>query len=220
MPFGLCNTPGTFQRLMEVVLGDLAFDVLLIYLDDLLVFSSDFDSHCEKLDLVFGHLKEHGLKLKPSKCFLLESEVKFLGHIVSTADVQVNMEKIRALKDWPIPENAKDVRQVVGFMSYYRRFVTNFAQLARPLHTLMGKFKKESTGPPVPFVWTKECQVAFDSLKECLMSPLVLAYPDFSIPFTLTTDRSFLGLGAVLSQHQDGVERVVAFASRGLRGSE
>lgn len=220
MPFGLCNAPGTFQRLMEVVLGDLAFDVLLIYLDDVLVFSSDFDSHCEKLDLVFGRLREHGLKLKPSKCFLLRSEVKFLGHIVSAAGVQVDMDKVKALQDWPVPKNSKDVRQVVGFMSYYRRFVPNFAQQARPLHALMGKFKKENAGSFVPFVWTKECQTAFDSLRECLMSPPVLAYPDFSIPFTLTTDGSFLGLGAVLSQRQDGVERVVAFASRGLRGSE
>ena len=100
MPFGLCNAPATFQRLMEVVLGDLAFDVLLIYLDDVLVFSSDFDSHCEKLDLVFSRLKEHGLKLKPSKCFLLKSEVRFLGHIVSAEGVRVDMEKVKALQDW------------------------------------------------------------------------------------------------------------------------
>ncbi|XP_041958650.1 uncharacterized protein cuzd1.1 [Alosa sapidissima] len=108
MPFGLCNAPASFQRLMEVVLGDLAFDVLLIYLDDVLVFSSDFDSHCEKLDLVFSRLKEHGLKLKPSKCFLLKTEVKFLGHIVSAAGVQVDMEKVKALQDWPTPKNVKD----------------------------------------------------------------------------------------------------------------
>lgn len=220
MPFGLCNAPASFQRLMEVVLGDLAFDALLIYMDDVLVFSSDFDSHCEKLDVVFTRLKEHGLKLKPGKCFLLKSEVKFLGHIVSAEGVQVDMEKVKALCDWPVPRSTKDMRQVVGFMSYYRCFVLNFAQLAEPLYSLMGKGKKESGGQSVPFVWSRECQEAFDKLREHLMSSPVLAYSDFSLPFPLTTDGSLLGLGAVLSQRQEGVECVVAFASQGLRGSE
>lgn len=220
IPFGLCNAPATFQRLMGVVLSDLAFDVLLIYLDDVLVFSYDFDSHCQKLDLVFTRLEEHGLKLKPSKCFLLKPEVKFLGHVVSAAGIQVDMEKVKALQDWPVPKTVKAVRQVVGFMSYYRRFVPNFAQLAKPLHSLMGKVKRGRGEQPVAFVWSKDCQEAFDSLRRCLMSSPVLAYPDLSLPFTLTTDGSFLGLGAVLSQRQSGVERVIAFASQGLRGSE
>lgn len=220
MPFGLCNAPATFQRLMGVVLGDLAFDVLLIYLDDVLVFSSDFDSHCEKLDLVFSRLREHGLKLKPSKCFLLKPEVRFLGHIVLAEGVRADMEKVGVLRDWPVPKNARDVRQVVGFMSYDRRFVPNFAQLEKPLHSLMGKSKKEKGCQPVPFVWSRECHEAFDRLRGYLMSSPVLAYLDFSLPFTLTTDGSLLGLGAVLSQCQEGVEHVIAFASRGLRGSE
>ena len=143
-----------------------------------------------------------------------------MGHIVSAEGVQVDMEKVKALRDWPVPRSTKDVRQVVGFMSYYRRFVPNFAQLAKPLHSLMGKSKKEGGGQSVPFVWSRECQVAFDKLREHFMSSPVLAYPDFSLPFTLTTDGSLIGLGAVLSQRQAGVERVVAFASRGLRGSE
>ncbi|XP_041849958.1 uncharacterized protein cuzd1.1 [Melanotaenia boesemani] len=221
MPFGLCNGPATFQRLMGVVLGDLTFDILLVYLDDILVFSSDFESHCERLDLVFSRLQEHGLKLKPSKCSLLKTEVKFLGHIVSAAGIQVDGEKVKVLKEWPTPSSVKEVRQVVGFMSYYRRFVPHFAQMAQPLHALMGKanvgsFKLKAT----PFVWTDKCQVAFDKLRACLMAPPVLAYPNFQLPFILTTDASHQGLGAVLSQNQDGVERVLAFASRGLRGSE
>ncbi|KAJ8346574.1 hypothetical protein SKAU_G00279750 [Synaphobranchus kaupii] len=99
IPFGLCNAPATFQRLMEVVLGDLAFDVLLIYLDDIILFSESFKSHCKKLDLVFNHLKQHGLKLKPSKCFLLRTEVKFLGHVVSTDGIRVDKDKVKALED-------------------------------------------------------------------------------------------------------------------------
>lgn len=223
MPFGLCNAPATFQRLMEVALGDLAFDVLLIYLDDIIVFSTDFESHCKRLDLVFGRLREHGLKLKPKKCFLLRTEVKFLGHVISAAGIQVDMEKVNVLEDWPTPRNVTEVRQLLGFMGYYRRFVPNFAQLARPLHALVGKTGKgglRKGGPTEQFVWTEECQDAFDSLRKSLMAPPVLAYPDFTLPFTLTTDGSRHGLGAVLSQKQDGVERVVAFASRGLRKTE
>lgn len=221
MPFGLCNAPASFQRLMESVLGDLAFDVLLVYLDDVLVFSKDFSSHLEWLDLVFSRLRDHGLKLNPKKCFLLRQEVKFLGHVVSAAGVQVDMEKVTVLENWPTPRSARDVRQVVGFMSYYRRFVPQFAQVARPLHVLMGTFKKGDRGAQhQSFSWSEVCQIAFDKLRACLMAPPVLAYPDYRIPFIVTTDGSRQGLGAVLSQRQDGVERVIAYASRGLRGSE
>lgn len=221
MPFGLCNAPATFQRLMSAVLGDLAFELLLVYLDDVLVFSKDFDSHCERLDLVFGRLREHGLKLKPRKCFLFKPEVKFLGHVVSADGIQVDMDKVKVLKEWPVPRSVKEVRQVVGFMSYYRRFVPHFAQLARPLHALMGKAKSGfAKGQTAPFQWTEECQASFDELRARLMASPVLAYPDLKLPFTVTTDGSHKGLGAVLSQKQGGVERVIAFASRGLRGSE
>ncbi len=218
MPFGLCNAPATFQCLMGVVLGDLTFDILLIYLDDIIVFSKDFESHCQRLEIVFNRLRQHGLKLKPSKCFLLKPEVKFLGHLISSQGIKVDGEKTQALESWPAPKNVKELRQVLGFMSYYRRFVPGFAQLARPLHALVGKGGKGKIVEPLN--WTTECQTAFDKLKQCLMSPPVLAYPDFSQSFVLTTDGSLHGLGAVLSQRQEGAERVIAYASRGLRGSE
>ncbi len=218
MLFGLCNVPATFQRLLGVVLGDLAFDVLLVYLDDVIIFSRDFESHCERLEFVFNRLRQHGLKLKPSKCFLLRPEVKFLGHQISAEGIKVNDEKVKALNTWPVPRNVRKVRQVLGFMSYYRRFVPRFAQIAKPLHALVSGGKKSKT--PVTFTWSQECQTALDELKECLMSPPILAYPDFSEPFILATDGSLHGLGAVLSQKQEGIERVVAYASRGLRGSE
>lgn len=217
MPFGLCNAPATFQRLMGVVLGDLTFDVLLVYLDDVIIFSKDFESHCERLELVFNRLRQHGLKLKPSKCFLLRSEVKFLGHQISAEGIKVDNEKVKALDTWPVPKSVREVRQVLGFMSYYRKFVPRFAQIAKPLHALVGGKKRRTS---VTFSWSQECQIAFDELKKCLTSPPVLAYPDFKVPFTLATDGSQHGLGAVLSQKQDGIERVVAYASRGLRKSE
>ncbi|XP_042624230.1 uncharacterized protein cuzd1.1 [Cyprinus carpio] len=218
MPFGLCNAPATFQRLMGVVLGDLAFDVLLVYLDDVIIFSRDFESHCERLELVFNRLRQHGLKLKPSKCFLLRPEVKFLGHQISSEGIKVDNEKVKALDTWPVPRNVREVRQVLGFMSYYRRFVPRFAQIAKPLHALVSGGKRSKTS--VTFTWTQDCQTALDELKGCLMSPPILAYTDFSEPFRLTTDGSSHGLGAVLSQKQEGIERVVAYTSRGLRGSE
>ncbi|XP_023807866.1 uncharacterized protein LOC111946903 [Oryzias latipes] len=112
MPFGLCNAPATFQRLMGLVLGDLSFDILLVYLDDILVYSRDFESHCERLGLVFQRLRQHGLKLKPSKCFLLRPEVKFLGHLISAQGIKVDMEKVSALNSWPTPRSVKEVRQM------------------------------------------------------------------------------------------------------------
>ncbi|XP_065435190.1 uncharacterized protein LOC135977995 [Chrysemys picta bellii] len=219
MPFGLCNAPATFQRLMEGVLGDYILDTLLIYLDDVIVFSKDFESHMEKLDLVFTRLKEHGLKLKPSKCCLLREKVKFLGHVISKDGIQVDEEKTRALENWPVPKNAKQVRQALGFMSYYRRFVPKFAHIAAPLYGLVGQ-PAQRKGRDQCFVWDDACQTAFDKLRHRLMSPPVLAYPDFSLPFIVTTDGSLHGLGAVLSQKQEGAERVIAYASRGLRRSE
>ncbi|XP_029766793.1 uncharacterized protein LOC113406182 [Terrapene carolina triunguis] len=219
MPFGLCNAPATFQRLMEGVLGDYILDTLLIYLDDVIVFSKDFESHMEKLDLVFTRLKEHGLKLKPSKCCLLCEKVKFLGHVISKDGIQVDEEKTRALENWPVPKNAKQVRQALGFMSYYRRFVPKFAHIAAPLYGLVGQ-PAQRKGRDQCFVWDDACQTAFDKLRHRLMSPPVLAYPDFTLPFIVTTDGSLHGLGAVLSQKQEGAERVIAYASRGLRRSE
>lgn len=219
MPFGLCKAPATFQRLMGVVLGDLTFETLLVYLDDIIVFSSDFDTHCERLEVVFNRLRQHGLKLKPSKCHILRPKVKYLGHIISARGIQVDQEKVRALETWAAPKSVREVRQVLGFMSYYRRFVPKFAHLARPLHALVGK--GGGAGPAEPFRWSDACQHAFDELKCSLMNPPVLAYPDLpGLSFILTTDGSLQGLGAVLSQKQGGVEHVIAFASRGLRGAE
>ncbi len=218
MPFGLYNAPATFQRLMGAALGDLAFDVLLIYLDDIIVFSENFKSHCERLELVFSRLRQHGLKLKPSKCFLLRPEVRFLGHIISSKGIHVDMDKVQCLEAWPKPTNVRQVRQLLGFMSYYRHFVPRFAQLAKPLHALVGKGNKGKLSEP--FIWSEECQSALSQLKSCLTSPPILAYPDFQYPFILTTDGSRNGLGAILSQKQGGVERVIAYASRGLKGSE
>ncbi|XP_063760148.1 uncharacterized protein LOC134878197 [Eleginops maclovinus] len=227
MPFGLQNAPSTFQRLMTCCFGDLNFTHLLIYLDDLIIFSKTFDEHLERLQLVFDRLREHGLKLKPSKCWLVREEVQYLGHLVSAEGVRTDPEKISRVKEWARPTNRREVLQFLGFAGYYRRYVQGYSALAAPLYRLTSgdprkkkRGGKRSVDPDPPFLWTNECEEAFQSLKRKLMTAPVLGYPDYSLPFLLQTDASGGGLGAVLAQVQDGAERVIAYASRGLSPAE
>lgn len=223
MPFGLQNAPSTFQRLMTCCFGDLNFTHLLIYLDDLIIFSKTFDEHLERLQLVFDRLQQHGLKLKPSKRQLVRKEAQYLGHLVSAEGVQTDPEKISKVKDWVRPTNRKEVLQFLGFAGYYRRYVNGYSTLAAPLYRLTtGDPRKKKRGgkkglaPDPPFLWTDDCERAFQTLKDRLTTAPVLGYPDYSLPFVLQTDASGEGLGAVLVQVQNGTERVIAFASRGL----
>ena len=230
MPFGLCNSPSTFQRLMEACLGEVNFDLLLIYLDDILVFATTFEEHMKRLEFVFGRLREHGLKMKPSKCFLFMAEAKFLGHVISEHGISTDPEKTSVIKNWQTPKTEKELRQFLGLASYYRRFVKGFSQIAAPLHNLLTKTDRRRSGrkPITEAVlnakfgerWSEECSQAFERLKSCLQSPPVLGFPDFQRPFVLETDASFRGLGAVLSQDQPSGRVVIAYASRSLRPAE
>lgn len=147
MPFGLQNAPSTFQRLMTCCFGDLNFTHLLIYLDDLIIFSKTFNEHLERLQLVFDRLREHGLKLKPSKCQLVRKEVQCLGHLVSAKGIRTDPEKISRVKDWARPTNRKEVLQFLGFAGYYRRYVNGYSVLAAPLYRLTaGDPRKKKRG--------------------------------------------------------------------------
>ncbi|PIK44339.1 hypothetical protein BSL78_18812 [Apostichopus japonicus] len=137
MPFGLSNAPGTFQRLMQACLHDQFFTSVLCYLDDILVFSKSFDDHLVNLQRVFDRLRQQGLKIKPSKCTFFQSEVKYLGHRVTADGVRPDPDKVQAVKNWPEPQNVKDLRSFLGFCSFYRRFVVDFAKTAKPLHALV-----------------------------------------------------------------------------------
>ena len=159
--------------------------------------------------MVFQRLREAGLKLKPAKCHLFRTSV---GYLVSAEGVATDPNKTATVQQWPVPRSVKEVRSFVGLVSYYRRFVEGFALIAKPLHQLMEKNRK--------FEWTEECQAAFDELKQRLVSPPILAYPCPDGNYILDTDASDTGIGAVLSQVQDGVERVVAYSSRSLRKEE
>ena len=213
LPFGLCNAPATFQRLMDLVLSGLQWSRCLVYLDDVIIVGKDFAEHLQNLQAVFRRLQSAGLKLQPAKCAFLRKEVNYLGHVVSENGVSTDPSKTDKVAKWPVPNSAKDVKRFLGFASYYRRFIRNFATIAKPLHRL--------TERTAEFRWTAQCQDAFEELRRRLISAPVLAFPDFSRKFVLDTDASDSGIGAVLAQEQsDGTERVVAYASRVLSKSE
>ena len=224
MAFGLTNAPATFQRLMERCMGDLNLTECLIFLDDILIFSETFEEHISRIGAVFSQLCQHGLKLKASKCEFFKSRVSYLGHVVSQNGVETDPDKISALKEWPVPQNVKQLRSFLGFTGYYRRYIKDYARIAKPLNDLLVghptnkqvKKKKKS----ILWQWGEAQQGAFDLLKIKLSTPPVLAYADFKKPFVVHTDASAEGLGAVLYQEHDGLERVIAYASRGLRNSK
>ena len=213
MPFSLTNAPATFQRLMECTLAGLTGKQCLIYLDDIVIFSKDFTEHMERLTNVFQALQQAGLTLKPSKCHFMQREVKYLGHIVLAAGVQPDLGKIEAVSSYPVPKNAKELRQFLGLTNYYRRFIANYSRITGPLHRLLTKENN--------FQWDQKCQHTFEDLKHRLVSPPILAFPDFRQEFLLLhIDASDSAIGGVLSQNQDGKERVIAYWSRQLQKAE
>ena len=212
MPFGLCTAPSTFQRLMEAVLSQMPLETSLVYIDDIIVHAVDFNTEVSNLKQVFKKLRSANLKLNPKKCTLFAREVIYLGHIVGQNGISADPKKVEAISTWPVPTTVKDVRRFLGLCSYYRRFIFNFAEMAKPLHRLTEK--------DVRFEWTSECQNAFSSLKAALKDAPVLKYPDTNKPYILDTDASKVGLGAVLSQEVEGREHVIAYYSRSLSRQE
>ena len=226
MAFGFTNAPATFQRLIERCMGEMNLRDCLIFLDDILIFSRNFEDHLSKLEAVFSRLHKHGLKLKASKCEFFKDSVTYLGHIVSSRGIETDPEKLKALSDWPVPHDVKSLRTFLGFTGYYRRFVKDYSKVVKPLNDLLaghGSTRKGQKGKKPkakPWCWGESQQIAFDRIKQLLCSPPVLAYADYSKPFILHTDASGDGLGAVLYQIQNGKERVISYASRGLHNSE
>ena len=169
MPFGLCNAPATFERLMDRVLQGLRWSRCLVYLDDIISFGSTFDGALANLTLIFGRLRSYGLQLKSSKCHLFRASVPFLGHIVGRHGLECDPTKIEDVKSWPVVDCLKSVRQFLGFVGYYRRFIPRFADVATPLVSLTGK--------DVPFVWDSGCSAAFGELRAALIDAPILAFP-------------------------------------------
>ena len=212
LPMGVCNGGATFERLMETVLRGLLGERALVYLDDIVVWGRTVGECSVNLDQVLKRLVDAGLKIRGEKCQFFKPEIEYLGHIVSKEGVSTSPSKIAAVKEWPIPKNITEVRSFHGFCSYYRSFIKDFAKIAHPLTQLMHR--------EVPFHWSNDCQKAFEELQNALVTSPILAYPRPEGQVILDTDASEKGLGAVLSQVQDGMERVLAYASRSLRKPE
>lgn len=224
MPFGLCNAPSTFQRLMQRMFGKEQGQSLLLYLDDIIIFSSSVEQHLQRLELVFDRLQKEGLKAKLEKCAFFRREVDYLGHVITSQGVSTDPKKIEAVSKWQRPRHVSELRSFLGFASYYRRFVEGFAKLAGPLHKLVAELastkSKKGPGLTLGAAWTPQCEASFEALKSKLVSSPVLVYADFTRPFILETDASYSGLGAVLSQETDNGVKPIAYASRGLRPTE
>ena len=189
MPSGLTNAPATFQHLMEDCLGELHLSWCIIYSPS---------EHLRRLRGVFAKLDKAGLKLKPNKCELFKTRITYLGHIVSSKEIETDPKKVEAVKNWTIPKTVTDVRSFLGFTNYYRRFIRGYAKVAKPLNTLVSG--NNAYCKKAPIKWTDECQVTFDKLKELCTSTPILAYANYKKPFQLQTDASDFGLGAVLYQ--------------------
>lgn len=210
-PMGLKTSPSAFSRLMTIAMSGLNYQKCFIYLDDCIVVGNCLETHNRNLLSILERLRETNLKLNPIKCEFLRKEIMYLGHKITSEGILPDPTKIESIQRYPRPINADDVKRFVAFANYYRRFINNFASIAYPLNALC---KKNTI-----FEWTSECENAFQQLKQALVSPTVLDYPDFSEKnmFTLHTDASKLGLGAVLSNSNG---KVVAYASRNLKPAE
>ena len=205
LPFGLTTAPSVFQRLVDLVLCGLTYVTCLVFLDDIIVFSRDSDTHIQHLQEVFERLRSANLKLHVKKCFLFLRKVAFLGHVISESGIEVQEDKVATVRDWPTPKNLSELRSFLGLCSYYRRFILGFADIAAPLHCLLRKEAK--------FIWTSEQEEAFNCLKQRLTTAPVLGMPTNEGQFYLDCDASNVGLGAVLLQKQ-GASRSLTKAER------
>ena len=219
MPYGLCNAPATFQRLMQNCLGELNLTYALVYLDDVIVYSKMEEDHLRRLQAIFEHFHEHGLKLKPSKCSFLRRQIMFLGHEISADGMKPGTLNLKGIAEMAPPANYTEVRHFLGMTGFFRRFIKNYARIAKPLNDILegeaSKMKSKAVTLP------SEAMEAFEQLKMCCMMAPVLAFANFEKEFQLETNASSEGLGAVLSQKQsDGKWHPVTFGSRELKGGK
>ena len=210
LPFGLHGAPATFQRMMDRLLrGKEGYAAA--YMDDLVIFSPDWESHIEHVSDILETLKQANLTAKPSKCSFGQRQVNYLGYVVGEGMVKPQKTKVEAVVNWEPPKTKKDVKSFLGLTGYYRKFVPNYADIAAPLSDLTRKKQPEKV------MWTRECEEAFEKLKTVLCSEPVLKNPDFEKEFILQTDASDRGLGAVLSQlDKDGKDHPILYLSRKL----
>ncbi|KAK7887257.1 hypothetical protein WMY93_026878 [Mugilogobius chulae] len=214
MPFGLTNAPAVFQALVNDVLRDFLNHFVFVYLDDILIFSSSPEEHVVHVRQVLQRLLENKLFVKEEKCEFHVQSVSFLGYIIGNGQVKPDPSKIRAVEEWPSPENRKQLQRFLGFANFYRRFIRNYSQVAMPLTRL--------TSSKIPFCWTPDAEKTFNNLKLLFTSAPVLIHPDPSLQFVVEVDASDTGVGAVLSQRSPVDQKLhpCAFFSRRLSPAE
>lgn len=219
LPMGLTNAPATFQHLMNSTFFEFLHRCVLVFLDDIVVYSRTLEEHERDVRAVLQKLRERGLCAKASKCELFKTEIEFLGHRVGRDGLRVMADKVEAVRQWPTPRNAKDVRSFLGLAGYYRRFVHHFSQIAAPLHDLTKTADSATTKAP-PFEWQPKHQQAFDTLKAALQSAPVLVLGDPDRKYVVTTDASDFATGAVLEQDHGHGLQPVAYCSHKLTDPE
>jgi transposase InsO family protein len=221
MPMGLSTAPATFQRLMHTVFREENWQKCLIYLDDVLVFSKTLEEQINRLRIIFDRIREAGLKLAPEKCHFLQTSVSYLGHVVSKEGIFTDKSKIDKILSWPQPQTEEDLRSFLGLCGYYRRFIKDYAQLVIPLEKLCNTtWNKKTRKKKTEVTFEPNHEEAFMKLKKTLTSPPVLAFPTAMGKFILDTDASHDTIGAVLSQLQNGQEKVIAYASKRMTQSQ
>ena len=213
MPFGLKNAPAIFQRTMNKIFKKYIDKFMNVYIDDIIIYSKDWNEHLEHIEIILKELQKTNMMLKLKKCEWAKKNVEYLGHIVGTDGLKPDPKKIEKIKNLKRPENVKQIREIIGLCSYYRRFIDGFSKIAKPINNL----KKKN----VPFEWTEKQEEAFKELKEKLINYPILQHPNFEKEFILITDASGEGLGAILEQlDEKGREIVISYASRNLIEAE
>ena len=213
MPFGLKNAPGIFQEFMNWIFRDLLDIYVVVYLDDILIFSDNEEDHTRHVEEVLKRLMENNLFAKLTKCEFAKTEVGFLGLIISTEGISMEKEKIKAIQEWAQPTTVKQLQAFLGFVNFYRRFIKDFSLIARILHELTQK--------GVAYNWTTDCEAAFQKIKEAVSQDPVLIHPNPDKPFTLETDASGVAIGSILSQrHSDGYLHPVAYMSKSYNDAQ
>ena len=213
MGFGLTNAPATFQNMMNEIFKDLIDVFVIIYLDDILIFSDNKEDHVKHFQEVLKRLREHDLFCKPEKCEFFRKLVEYLGLIISKGCIAMDEGKVKAILEWPVPKNVKDIQAFLGFANFYRRFIEDFSGIVKPMTSLLRK--------DAPWKWTQAEEESFKTLKDRFTNAPVLVMPDMTKQFIVEADASDFATGAVLSQKQDdGKIHPIAFMSKSLNDAE
>lgn len=212
LPFGLTNAPATFMHMMQLIFRDHLDDFVIVFLDDILIYSKSYDEHINHVRKVLTLLRENKLYAKASKCEFFKTRISFLGHVVSADGISMEESKVKAVTEWPTPTDVQQLRAFLGLAGYYRKFVRSFSSIALPLTELLKKDKG--------FVWSDECEKSFQRLKTAVTSAPVLILPDPDLDYVLDTDSSGYGIGAALMQDQGRGLQPIAFMSKKLLDAE